>query len=126
MKNKNAVLKILAELCRLLIGVVFIFSGFVKAVDPVGGAIKIGEYLASFGLDMLQPFTVLLSFNLSAIEFTLGVCMLLGVYRRYVFSYLDIYGVYDAVDFVSGPFRSRIGLRLFRGCAGDLLLGDVL
>ena len=30
-KNKNAVLKILAELCRLLIGVVFIFSGFVKA-----------------------------------------------------------------------------------------------
>ena len=83
-KNKNAVLKILAELCRLLIGVVFIFSGFVKAVDPVGGAIKIGEYLASFGLDMLQPFTVLLSFNLSAIEFALGVCMLLGVYRRYV------------------------------------------
>ena len=69
MKNKNAVLKILAELCRLLIGVVFIFSGFVKAVDPMGGAIKIGEYLASFGLDMLQPFTVLLSFNLSAIEF---------------------------------------------------------
>lgn len=77
MKNKNAVLKILAELCRLLIGVVFIFSGFVKAVDPMGGAIKIGEYLASFGLDMLQPFTVLLSFNLSAIEFALGVCMLL-------------------------------------------------
>ena len=71
MKNKNAVLKILAELCRLLIGVVFIFSGFVKAVDPMGGAIKIGEYLASFGLDMLQPFTVLLSFNLSAIEFDL-------------------------------------------------------
>ena len=33
---------------------------------------------------MLQPFTVLLSFNLSAIEFALGVCMLLGVYRRYV------------------------------------------
>ena len=49
-----------------------------------GRAIKIGEYLASFGLDMLQPFTVLLSFNLSAIEFALGVCMLLGVYRRYV------------------------------------------
>ena len=84
MKNKDVALKILVELCRLLIGVVFIFSGFVKAVDPVGGAIKIGEYLASFGLDMLQPFTVLLSFNLSAIAFALGVCMLLGVYRRYV------------------------------------------
>ena len=104
MKNKNAVLKILAELCRLLIGVVFIFSGFVKAVDPMGGAIKIGEYLASFGLDMLQPFTVLLSFNLSAIEFTLGVCMLLGVYRRYV-SFL----VFWCVDKHEGYYLLTVG-----------------
>ena len=56
---------------------------FVKAVDPMGGAIKIGDYLTSFGLDMLQPFTVLASFALSAAEFAMGVCMLLGVYRRY-------------------------------------------
>lgn len=72
-----------AEGCRLLLGVVFIFSGTVKAIDPMGGAIKIGEYLSSFGLDKLQPFAVAVSFNLSAIEFTLGVCALLGVYRRY-------------------------------------------
>ena len=65
MDRKNIILKIGVELCRLLIGVVFVFSGFVKAVDPMGGAIKIGEYLASFGLEKLQPFTVLLSFNLS-------------------------------------------------------------
>ena len=84
MKSKDAVIKILVEMCRLLIGVVFVFSGFVKTVDPVGGAIKIGEYLTAFGLDKLQPFTVLLAFNLSAIEFALGICMLLGVYRRYV------------------------------------------
>lgn len=84
MKYKDTVIKILVECSRLLLGVVFIFSGFVKAVDPMGFAIKIGEYLSSFGLDKLQPFSVLLSFNLSAIEFALGVCMLLGVYRRYV------------------------------------------
>lgn len=83
MRYKEIVIKILTELSRLLIGVVFIFSGFVKSVDPTGGAIKISEYLASFGLDKLQPFSVMFSFNLSAIEFTLGVCMLLGVYRRY-------------------------------------------
>lgn len=83
MKGKETVLKIIAESCRLLIGLVFIFSGTVKAVDPMGGAIKIGEYLASFGLDKLQSFSVLISFNLSAAEFTLGVCVLLGVYRRY-------------------------------------------
>ena len=83
MNYKETAIKILTECSRLLIGVVFIFSGFVKAVDPTGGAIKIGDYLTSFGLDMLQPFTVLASFALSAAEFAMGVCMLLGVYRRY-------------------------------------------
>ena len=83
MNYKETAIKILTECSRLLIGVVFIFSGFVKAVDPVGGAIKIGDYLTSFGLDMLQPFTALVSFALSAAEFAMGVCMLLGVYRRY-------------------------------------------
>lgn len=83
MKYKESIRKIVAECCRALLGAVFVFSGTVKAIDPMGGAIKIGEYLASFGLDKLQSFSVVLSFNLSAIEFTLGVCLLLGVYRRY-------------------------------------------
>ena len=75
MMNKDSVIKIGVEFSRILIGVVFIFSGFVKAVDPMGGAIKIGEYLTSFGLEKLEPLSIVLSFNLSAIEFTLGVCM---------------------------------------------------
>ncbi|MEG1750014.1 MAG: DoxX family protein [Tannerellaceae bacterium] len=83
MKYKELTQKVLVECCRLLIGVVFIFSGTVKAVDPMGGAIKISEYFSSFGLDKLQPFTVPISFNLAAAEFALGICMLLGVYRRY-------------------------------------------
>ncbi|MEG1545436.1 MAG: DoxX family protein, partial [Tannerellaceae bacterium] len=56
MKYKELTQKVLVECCRLLIGVVFIFSGTVKAVDPMGGAIKISEYFSSFGLDKLQPF----------------------------------------------------------------------
>ena len=53
MEYKETVKKVIAEVCRLLLGVVFIFSGTVKAVDPMGGAIKIGDYLTSFGLDKL-------------------------------------------------------------------------
>lgn len=83
MKYKETIRKIIAECCRVLLGAVFVFSGTVKAIDPVGGAIKIGDYLTAFGLDKLQSLAVVLSFNLSAIEFTLGVCLLLGVYRRY-------------------------------------------
>lgn len=83
MKKNGKIAKIAAECGRILIGLVFIFSGTVKAIDPMGGAIKIDDYLGAFGLGQLQPFAVMLSFNLSAIEFTLGVCVLLGVYRRY-------------------------------------------
>lgn len=119
MKYKDTVIKIVAEFCRLLIGVVFIFSGFVKAVDPMGGAIKIGEYLTSFGLDKLQPFAVLISFNLSAIEFALGVCMLFGVYRRYT-SFLILL-------FMAFMTPLTLYLALFDpvsdcGCFGDVLV----
>ena len=91
----NRALKIAVECCRVLIGVVFIFSGFVKAVDPMGGAIKIDDYLSAFGLEALQPFSVVMSFNLSAIEFTLGVCAR-GLSALCLFSCLAIHGVYDA------------------------------
>lgn len=83
MKYKETFLKVLAECCRLLVGAVFIFSGFVKAVDPVGFSIKISEYLVAFGLDVLQPFSLIISLNVIAIEFMLGVCIMLGSYRKY-------------------------------------------
>lgn len=83
MKQKEIFIKIIVECCRLLLGVTFIFSGFVKAVDPVGGAIKISDYLVAFGLESFQSLSLIISFNLCAIEFMLGVCMLLGVYRKY-------------------------------------------
>lgn len=88
MAYKEILRRIIAEACRLLLGCVFVFSGFVKAVDPMGGAIKFDDYLTSFGLDFLLPFSTLFSFNLAALEFTLGICALLGVYRRYTSFFL--------------------------------------
>lgn len=83
MSYKRSTITILAEFSRLLIGVVFIFSGFVKAIDPVGFALKINDYLIAFGIEAIKVLSGLISFNLIAIEFMLGICVLLGVYRRY-------------------------------------------
>ena len=80
--NKEKFIKILAEFCRILISITFIFSGTVKAIDPVGGALKIGDYLAAFGLHHFSWMENILSFNLASIEFTLGICLLLAVYRK--------------------------------------------
>jgi uncharacterized membrane protein YphA (DoxX/SURF4 family) len=75
--NKNIV-----EISRVLLGIVFIFSGFVKAVDPWGSAYKILDYLVAFGLRSFSFLDLFLSFALSAVEFGIGFCLLLGVYRR--------------------------------------------
>ena len=80
---KESVLFVAIMTCRLLLGLVFLFSGITKAIDPAGGAIKVEEYFAAFGLSDMQWLALPFSINLAAVEFTLGVCMFLGVYRRY-------------------------------------------
>jgi hypothetical protein len=58
------------------------FSGIVKAVDPVGGGLKVEEYLNAFGLAALNPLAVFIAVSLAAFEFMLGSCLLVAVYRR--------------------------------------------
>ena len=74
---------LLANTCRLLLGGVFLFSGFVKAVDPWGFCYKIQDYLTAFGVISWIPSFVPLftSIALSAIEFCIGVCLLLAIHR---------------------------------------------
>ncbi len=72
------------NLCRFLLAAVFIFSGFVKAVDPLGSFYKIQDYLAAWNMLAWFPGFLLLLFGivLSAVEFCLGVFLFLGIHRR--------------------------------------------
>lgn len=78
---KSVVIKLLVELSRILLGITFMFSGFVKAVDPWGTAYKIEDYLGAFGLSSLSFLSFPLSSFLCIFEFLLGAFMLFGLYR---------------------------------------------
>ena len=76
---------IIAAICRTLLGLVFIFSGAVKAIDPLGTVYKIEDYLKAFGgffLDLL-PAAEAAAWSLIVLELLLGVCMLLNVRSRW-------------------------------------------
>jgi uncharacterized membrane protein YphA (DoxX/SURF4 family) len=121
MKNKisSNSHKIIAEICRVFLGLVFVFSGFVKAIDPWGGAYKITDYFLAFGLNMFDFMAVPFSFILVMIEFTLGVCLLSGVYRKYTSTLVLIFMIFmtplTLYLAISNPVTDC-------GCFGDALV----
>jgi uncharacterized membrane protein YphA (DoxX/SURF4 family) len=82
MKGKDRLINIVLIIARILFGVTFVFSGFVKAVDPVGFAYKIEDYLISFQLLEFIPLALAFAVGLILLEFLLGVFILLGLYRK--------------------------------------------
>jgi len=73
-------IKILTHLARIIVGVTFIFSGFVKLVDPMGSAIKFEEYFSEdvLNLTFLIPYALPFSILLIMVELLLGVMLLVG------------------------------------------------
>lgn len=72
---------ILAGISRTLLGLVFIFSGAVKAIDPLGTVYKIEDYLKAFGgfFTELLPMAEVAAWALIILELLLGVCMVLNI-----------------------------------------------
>ncbi|MDE7456203.1 MAG: triose-phosphate isomerase [Prevotella sp.] len=78
--------KIAVNIARLVLAIVLILSGFVKAVDPLGTQYKIADYLGALHLGQYAPdiMTLGAAVLLSAIEFGLGICLLFAIRRRLV------------------------------------------
>ena len=71
----------MVNIARLVLAVVLVFSGFVKAVDPMGTQYKLTDYLTALHLQMLTPdfLTLGAAVILSAVEFGIGICLLFGI-----------------------------------------------
>ena len=82
--EKGVAVSTMVNICRLVLAVVFILSGFVKAVDPLGTQYKIDDYLEAMGMAEVLPsvVTLILSVAQSAFEFCLGIFLLFAIRRR--------------------------------------------
>ena len=80
----NKPLSILGAAARSLLGLTFIFSGFVKAVDPLGTVYKIEDYLNAFGgfFTQLVPAAPYAACALILFEFVLGVLLTFNVWTK--------------------------------------------
>ena len=79
-------MKLIAHVARFIVGIIFLISGFVKIVDPIGTAIKLEEYFAVFSADLpflasffafLSQGALILSFLLIVLEIALGIALLI-------------------------------------------------
>ena len=115
-KRKALLIKWLVFLSRLVVGGTFVFSGFVKALDPYGTAYKFEDYFSAFHLEFLSSFTTLFAVALAVVEFLLGVHLLFGSYRkstpRLVFLFLCVMTPLTLYLAIANPISDC-------GCFGD-------
>lgn len=108
------------NVCRFVLAATFIFSGYVKAIDPLGTLYKLKDYAAAMSLNGLLPDWALVgvAIALGALEFALGVFMLFAVRRhvvsRIMLAFMTAMTVLTLWIFVADPVKDC-------GCFGDAL-----
>lgn len=112
-------MSILRITSRILLGIVFVFSGFVKAVDPLGSAYKFIDYFVAFRLEFLEPVAFPLAVFLIVTEFIIGISLLTGFKIEM--------GAWGVMIFMSVFTPLTLVLAIFNpvedcGCFGDAIV----
>jgi len=127
-------MKALVNFARIIVGVLFIFSGFVKMVDPLGFSYKLEEYFgpAVFDIEFLVPYSLVLAVVLVIFELLLGVMLLLGYAMKFTrwslllmiifFTFLTFYSAYFNKVTDCGCFGDAIPLNPWQSFIKDVIL----
>ena len=104
---------------RFILGFVFIFSGFVKAIDPLGSAYKFGDYFSAFKLGFLDGISLPLGVFLAAFELVLGIVLILGYQKKITYWVLLIFmSFFTILTFFLAIFNPVTDC----GCFGDAII----
>jgi uncharacterized membrane protein YphA (DoxX/SURF4 family) len=119
-------------IARLLVGLLFIFSGLIKANDPLGFSYKLQEYFGVFHITFLDGLALTLAIVLCALEMILGFALLIGLRSRQVawglllliifFAFLTFYSAAFKVVQTCGCFGDAIPLTPWQSFSKDLVL----
>lgn len=113
-------MKILVTIVRWLVGLLFIFSGIVKTIDPIGFSIKLEEYFSPsvFDIPFLQELALPMSVFFVIFEVILGVLLILGIWKRFtLLSLLVMIVFFTFLTFYSAYLNKVTDC----GCFGDFL-----
>lgn len=103
---------------RLFVGILFIFSGLIKANDPLGFGYKLEEYFDVFHISFLSPFATGIAIFLCVLEIVLGALLLFGFWSKKVTTgLLGIIIFFTFLTFVSAAFKVVTSC----GCFGDAI-----
>lgn len=111
-------MKILLNITRFIVGVLFIFSGLIKANDPLGLSYKMQEFFEVWGMSWLDNFTLVFSIIMIVFEIVAGVAVLLG-WQMKLFSWLLLlliifFSFLTGYAYLSGKIKEC-------GCFGDCI-----
>ena len=118
--------------CRIAVGLLFIFSGLIKANDPLGFSYKLEEYFEVFHITFLNGFALSIAVLLCAFEMLLGFGLLIGVRAVKVtwglllliifFGFLTFYSAFFKVVQTCGCFGDAIPLTPWQSFSKDMAL----
>lgn len=127
-------MKAIVSVARILVGVLFIFSGFIKLNDPVGFSYKLQEYFSEPVLDIpfLAPFALIIAIMIVIFELVLGIMLIIGYAPKFTswsmllmiifFTFLTFYSAYYNKVTDCGCFGDAIPLTPWESFYKDVIL----
>ena len=112
-------MKLLNNISQFIVGIVFIFSGFVKAIDPLGSTYKFIDYFEAFGMDFFNSIAFPLAIILSSLEFVIGFSLIFSTKKRLTAWLLILFmGFFTILTFILAIYNPVTDC----GCFGDALI----
>ncbi len=111
-------MRLITKISEILVAILFLFSGFAKAVNPFGLSIQVADYMAAMHLDFLTSLAPTFAILLPVVEMVLGVMLFLGLYKKFtswtVMLFMGFFTILTLWIAVYNPVKDC-------GCFGDLL-----